>query len=132
MATLTPKDTPAQKGVQYLHCAAPTFDGGNLVPMADSWSEKEGAELERSKDNEGDVDNIGTSGHHLVASGDFKVKAGASIPHKGDEITDDASPARTWVVTGDVEATGFSAGGKPMMVKLELEYHPKVAGGVGE
>lgn len=126
-ADISPKATPAQSGLGFVGGAAPIFDGGNLIPVADSYSCKESSEVTRTQDNEADVDNIGTAGHHLVASGDFKVKATGTIPNKGDVITDNTTPtARNWVVTGDVEVTGYSSGGKPVMIKLELEYHPKI------
>ncbi len=129
MADFNPKITPAQQGVQYESCAAPTFSGGDLVPSGETWSVKEGAEMVRSKDGGQDVDNIGTAGHHLVASGDFKVKKkdpAVAVPNKGDAVLEDGAGGRWWVITGDVDISAFSSGGLPMMVKLELEYHKKV------
>tara|TARA_R110000764_G_scaffold14980_1_gene42751 strand:+ start:430 stop:837 length:408 start_codon:yes stop_codon:yes gene_type:complete len=127
MATLTPKTTPEQQGAQYIAGAAPTFNTLTLIPTADSWSVKEGSELERSQDGEADVDNIGTAGHHLVGSGDFKIASGSEVPNKGDSIEDSEDTARYWIVTGDPEVTGWSSGGKALMVKLEIEYHKKVS-----
>jgi len=97
--------------------------------MADSCTIKEAANVTRTMDQEEDVDNIGTTGHHLVCSGDFKVKDGATIPNIGDVITDDEVASRSWVVTSDVEVTGFSSGGRPVIIQMDLEYHAKVSDG---
>lgn len=128
MDDFTAKATPAQSGVDYLASASLTFDSGNIVPDGESFSIKEVANIQRSNDEESDVSNVGTSRHGLEASGDCKIKSATGVvPNIGDVIADNYTPgARNWVVI-DVEATGFSSGGSPVMIKLSLEYWPKVS-----
>lgn len=120
--------TPNQKGVGYVAAAARVFNSGTIVPVAGSYSEKEVSNGMESTNQANAVDNFSTDNHHLVASGDFKLKTGTQCPVKGDVLTDDASPALKWVVTGDPEVKGFSpATGHPLLVTLELKYWPLVA-----
>lgn len=131
---LNVNDSPVQAGVQYESCIVNTFEGGTLVPVADSWSQKEVAEGEATKNNENITDNYSAEDSHLVFSGDVKIKKGSTLPNKGDLITEDVTN-RNFVVTGDPEVTGFSKS-KPIMGKLELTFFPAIdaapvpAGGV--
>jgi hypothetical protein len=120
--------TPVQRGVGYEASPARVFNSGTIVPVASTYNEKEVANGLETEDEEMAIDNFSTSNHHLVVTGDFKLKSGTSCPNKGDVLTDDSSPAKKFVVTGDPEVKGFSpATGHPFMVTLELKYWPLVA-----
>ena len=119
--------TPVQRGVAYEAGPARTFESGTIVPMAGTYTEKEVAAGMETENEDGNTDNFSTSNHHLVATGDFKLKSGTSCPNKGDVLADDTN-GHHWVVTGDPEVKSFSAAtGHPLQVSLELKYWPLVS-----
>ena len=118
--------TPAQRGVQYVSGKCPSFDVGSFVPNGESASLKESANVIKTPDEEAEISNIGTGGHHVIVSGEFSIKAGVEVPNVGQEITSDETAARKFVITTDVEVTGWSNGGKPLIIKFDAEFHPKV------
>ncbi|MGB0991693.1 MAG: hypothetical protein ACPG32_04400 [Akkermansiaceae bacterium] len=126
MSTISAQETPVQAGAQYVSGELPTFNTGDIVPVGDSCAMKEIGEVEKSKNNQAQTDNIGTNDHGVVISGDFKLKAGADIPNIGDKLTSSEATPRIFVITTDVEITGFSKGGKPLMVKFDAEFWPAV------
>ena len=130
MSTVTAQETPAQKGVGYVSGDLPTFNSGDIVPLGDSCTMKEVAEVEKTKNNQAVTDNIGSGDHGVVISGDFKLTTSTAVPNIGDKLTSvvagSETTARIFVITSDVEITGFSKGGKPLMVKFDAEFWPAV------
>ena len=130
MESVTHQDTPTQKGVGYESGDLPTFNAGAIVPVGDSCNMKELGEVEKTKNNQAQTDNIGTNDHGVGISGDFKLKTGTSVPNIGDLLTSDVSgsetAARIFVIVSEVETTGYAKGGKPWMVKFDAEFWPAV------
>ena len=130
MQTVTHQDTPTQKGVGYESGDLPTFNAGSIVPVGDSCTMKEMGEVEKTKNNQAQTDNICTNDHAVGISGDFKLRAGTVVPNIGDLITSDVAGSETeeriFVIVSDVETTGYSKGGKALMVKFDAEFWPEV------
>ena len=126
MSTVSAQETPVQRGVAYEPGELPTFNSGAIVPVGDACTMKEIGEVEKTKNNQAQTDNIGTNDHGVVISGDFKITATTDVPNIGDLLTSSETPARIFVITTDVEISGFSKGGKPLMVKFDAEFWPEV------
>ena len=139
MSTIAIPSPPTQAGVQYEAAAAPvfavessvtpgTYVAGALVPNGDSFTLKQAGATVESMDETADVANFGTSNHHLVATGDFYLKAGVDVKKLslGMVVQDSETTPRNWIIATEPEETGFSAGGKPLTVKLELRFYPKI------
>lgn len=118
--------TAVQRGVGYLESNPPTFSSGNLVPMARTVRVREVSGSERLVDEDGKPSRFGTSGHHLVMEGDYKVKLAGTVPNRGDTLTDSVN-AWKWLVTGEPQVFGH-VGSHPVLVRLELEYWPAAQG----
>lgn len=88
------------------------------------------AEVE-SPNGDGDVANIASDGHHLVASGEFNFKNDASCPEPVVGLMVEDNEGRMWIVRSPVNVTNASATKRPMVAQLTLHYHPVLGAAEG-
>jgi len=125
MSTQIDVPAPGQVGAQWAEIPPPTFN--HFQFEASSFNCNPGANRLDVEDNTGDISTYGFAAHHLVLTGNLKIRAGRDALKLGDVLlAKDAAPS-TWagrylvVVQANASRT---IQGHPALQAVELHFRP--------